>query len=43
MKGHFWWGFGNYPACKQTYFDLKGRPDYSKGRRGPTDSTTDRE
>ena len=39
-KGHFWWGCSNYPACKQTYFDVKGRPDYSKGRRGRADSTT---
>lgn len=31
-KGHFWWGCSNYPTCKQTYPDIKGRPDYSKGR-----------
>jgi len=31
-KGQFWWGCSNYPTCKQTYPDLKGRPDYSKGR-----------
>jgi DNA topoisomerase-3 len=37
-KGHFWWGCSNYPTCKQTYPDLKGRPDYSKGRNGPADS-----
>jgi len=42
-KGHFWWGCSNYPGCKQTYPDLKGRPDYSKGRSGPADSTTDKE
>ena len=42
-RGHFWWGCSNYPTCKQTYPDLKGRPDYSKGRSGPTDSTTDKE
>lgn len=30
-KGHFWWGCSNYPTCKQTYPDIKGRPDYSKG------------
>jgi DNA topoisomerase-3 len=30
------------PGCKQTYPDLKGRPDYSKGRNGPaSESTTD--
>jgi DNA topoisomerase-3 len=31
-RGFYWWGCTNYPTCKQTYFDLKGRPDYSKGR-----------
>lgn len=31
-KGHFWWGCSNFPTCKQTYLELKGRPDYSKGR-----------
>ncbi|WP_036254279.1 DNA topoisomerase III [Methylobacter sp. BBA5.1] len=31
-KGHFWWGCSNFPTCKQTYPELKGRPDYSKGR-----------
>jgi DNA topoisomerase-3 len=30
-KGTFWWGCSNFPACKQTYPDFKGRPDYSKG------------
>jgi DNA topoisomerase-3 len=30
-KGMFWWGCSNYPTCKQTYPDSKGRPDYSKG------------
>lgn len=30
-KGGYWWGCSNYPACKQTYFDVKGKPDYSKG------------
>jgi DNA topoisomerase-3 len=34
-KGQFWWGCSNFPTCKQTYPDLKGRPDYSKGRNGP--------
>ncbi|MFA7523158.1 MAG: DNA topoisomerase III [Halothiobacillaceae bacterium] len=34
-KGHFWWGCSNYPTCKQTYPDIKGRPDYSKGRNEP--------
>jgi DNA topoisomerase-3 len=34
-KGQFWWGCSNFPTCKQTYPDLKGRPDYSKGLNGP--------
>ncbi|MDR3352267.1 MAG: hypothetical protein LBO00_04500 [Zoogloeaceae bacterium] len=36
-KGQFWWGCSNFPTCKQTYPDIKGRPDYSKGRNGPTE------
>jgi DNA topoisomerase-3 len=36
-KGPFWWGCSHFPTCKQTYPDLKGRPDYSKGRRGPSE------
>ena len=31
-KGMFWWGCSNYPTCDQTYPDLKGKPDYSKGK-----------
>jgi len=31
-KGAFWWGCSNYPTCKQTYPDLKGKPDYSGSR-----------
>ncbi len=31
-KGSFWWGCSNFPTCKQTYPDLKGRPNYEKGR-----------
>jgi DNA topoisomerase-3 len=31
-KGMFWWGCSNYPTCTQTYPDLKGKPDYSKGK-----------
>jgi len=31
-KGGFWFGCSNYPTCKQTYPDLKGQPDYGKGR-----------
>ncbi|CAG1020112.1 partial DNA topoisomerase 3, partial [Methylococcales bacterium] len=30
-KSTFWWGCAGYPTCKQTYLDIKGRPDYSKG------------
>lgn len=37
VKGKFWWGCSNYPTCKQTYPDVKGRPDYSKGRNGQTE------
>ena len=33
-KGQFWWGCSNFPKCRQTYPDIKGRPDYSKGRNG---------
>jgi len=33
-KGTAWWGCSGFPACKQTCPDLKGRPDYSKGRKG---------
>ncbi len=36
-KGQFWWGCSHFPTCKQTYPDRKGRPDYSKGRRGPSE------
>lgn len=39
QKGHFWWGCSNFPTCKLTYPDIKGRPDYSKGRNG-TSSTS---
>lgn len=31
-KGQFWWGCSNFPTCKQTYPDVKGRPSYSQGR-----------
>jgi DNA topoisomerase III len=31
-KGMFWWGCSNYPTCDKTYPDLKGKPDYSKGK-----------
>jgi DNA topoisomerase-3 len=29
-KGAFWWGCSGFPACKQTYPDARGKPDYSK-------------
>jgi DNA topoisomerase-3 len=28
-KGTFWWGCSGYPACRQTYPDLKGKPSFS--------------
>jgi DNA topoisomerase-3 len=31
-KGAFWWGCSNFPTCKQTYPDIKGKPNYSKGK-----------
>jgi len=36
QKGSFWWGCSKYPTCEMTYPDVKGRPDYSKGRAGST-------
>lgn len=33
-KGKFWWGCSNYPTCKMTYPDVKGRPDFNKARDG---------
>ncbi|HEU5375089.1 MAG TPA: topoisomerase DNA-binding C4 zinc finger domain-containing protein, partial [Ktedonobacteraceae bacterium] len=29
-RGTFWWGCSGFPACKQTYPDTGGKPDYSK-------------
>jgi len=29
-KGTFWFGCSNYPTCKQTYPDSKGKPVYTK-------------
>ena len=29
-KGTFWWGCSGFPECKQTYPDIKGKPDYSQ-------------
>lgn len=28
-KGTFWWGCSSFPACKQTYPDINGKPNYS--------------
>lgn len=42
-KGQFWWGCSNFPTCKQTYSDLKGRPDYSKGRNSSPKSINNKE
>lgn len=33
-KGAYWWGCSNYPSCKMSYPDLKGKPDYSKPKSG---------
>lgn len=33
-KGSFWWGCSNFPTCKMSYPDLKGKPDYSKPKSG---------
>ena len=33
-RGSYWWSCSGFPACKQSYADAKGRPDYSKGRTG---------
>lgn len=29
-KGMFWWACSGYPNCKQTYPDMKGKPNFSK-------------
>lgn len=36
-KGH-WWGCSGYPACDQTYPDVKGAPDYTRARSTPTET-----
>lgn len=33
QKRSFWWGCSNYPDCKQTYSDVKGKPDYAVARK----------
>lgn len=30
QKGTFWWGCSGFPECKQTYPDIKGKPDYGR-------------
>ncbi len=35
-KKGFWWGCSAYPKCTATYPDIKGCPDYGKGRSGTT-------
>jgi DNA topoisomerase-3 len=31
-KKGFWWSCSSYPECKQTWPDIKGKPDYSKNK-----------
>lgn len=33
-KGVFWWGCSNFPTCKLSYPDIKGKPDFNKPRDG---------
>lgn len=33
-KGVFWWGCSNFPTCKLSYPDVKGKPDFNKPRDG---------
>lgn len=35
-KGRYWWGCSKYPDCKQTYPDVKGKPNYSTARASKT-------
>lgn len=39
FKGRAWWGCSGYPDCAQTYEDLNGKPDYSKGRNAAATTT----
>lgn len=32
-KRTFWWGCSHYPTCKQTYPDIKGKPNYNSTQR----------
>lgn len=36
-KGDFgsWWGCKNYPECSQRYPDLRGKPNWKKGKHSP--------
>lgn len=36
-KGTFWWGCSGFPECKQTYPDIKGKPDFNVKNRGGND------
>ncbi len=29
-KKSYWWGCNHYPTCKQTFFDLKGKPNFAQ-------------
>ncbi|BAU77416.1 type I DNA topoisomerase [Metapseudomonas furukawaii] len=35
-RGTYWWGCSGYPACKQTYFDKSGKPDYDAATKEKT-------
>lgn len=32
-RGSFWWGCSGHPECKQTYPEIKGKPNYNIGRK----------
>lgn len=36
-KGTFWWGCSGFPTCKQTYPDIKGKPDFNNSKQGGRD------
>ncbi|QPK61431.1 DNA topoisomerase 3 (plasmid) [Methylomonas sp. LL1] len=36
-KGAFWWGCSGFPTCKQTYQDVKGKPDFNISKQGGRD------
>lgn len=35
-KGSYWWACSGFPACKQTYFDKSGKPDYDAASKEKT-------